>query len=168
VQEHGDAPDWRNQGVRVIKATSSIRTPSRRRAMNRQAAINYARVGAQKIWAGTVTIHPTRRRARIHHGPLESVILVRARARPHALGRATGVRCGAEAGDFIYCAAYVPLRKSTQALQSSSSGARAQRQRGGGGEPRYQSRGAAGSGVLGSTRSQAPARVRSCLARARA
>ncbi len=36
--------------------------------MNRAAAINFARVGAQKIWAGTVSIHPDAKTARITTG----------------------------------------------------------------------------------------------------
>ena len=51
--------DWRHNGVRVIKGnqldTNTPQTPG----MNRAAAINAARVGAQKIWAGTVQ-HPRR------------------------------------------------------------------------------------------------------------
>ena len=47
-------PDWREHGVRVIKGDRSTPTPRRRPGMHRAAAINPARVGAQKIWAGTV------------------------------------------------------------------------------------------------------------------
>ena len=51
-------PNWRDNGVKVIRGdqldTNTAQTPG----MNRAAAINAARVGAQKIWAGTVTIHP--------------------------------------------------------------------------------------------------------------
>lgn len=42
--------------------------------MTRAAAINLARVGAQKLWAGTVTIHPNAKTGAHHHGHLESVI----------------------------------------------------------------------------------------------
>jgi uncharacterized RmlC-like cupin family protein len=44
--------------------------------MNRAAAINAARVGAQKIWAGTVSIHANAKTGAHHHGALESVIYV--------------------------------------------------------------------------------------------
>jgi uncharacterized RmlC-like cupin family protein len=44
--------------------------------MDRKAAINYARVGAQKIWAGTVSIQPNANTGAHHHGELESVIYV--------------------------------------------------------------------------------------------
>src|SRR6478735_8166587 len=74
--------DWREHGVKVIRAgqldTNTPQTPG----MNRAAAINAARVGAQKIWAGTVTIHPNAKTGAHHHGALESVIyVVRGQAR---------------------------------------------------------------------------------------
>ena len=50
--------------------------------MDRKAAINFARVGAQKLWAGTVHIHPDAKTGAHHHGHLESVIyVVKGRAR---------------------------------------------------------------------------------------
>ena len=56
---HGEAVDWKVHGVKVIPGdqldTNTAQTPG----MNRAAAINLARVGAQKIWAGTVHIYPT-------------------------------------------------------------------------------------------------------------
>src|SRR5262249_4285876 len=44
--------------------------------MDRKAAVTFARVGAQKLWAGTVHIHPNAKTGAHHHGPLESVIFV--------------------------------------------------------------------------------------------
>ena len=68
--------DWRNKGVRIVRAgeldTNTPQTPG----MNRAAAINYARAGASKLWAGTVTIHPDAKTGAHHHGELESVIYV--------------------------------------------------------------------------------------------
>jgi len=108
VQEHGDAPDWRNQGVRVIKGDQLDPNTAQTPGMNRQAAINYARVGAQKIWAGTVTIHPNAKTGAHHHGPLESVIyVVRGKARMR-WGEQLEFVAEAEAGDFIYVPPYVP------------------------------------------------------------
>src|SRR6185437_16613318 len=46
--------DWRNHGVRVIKGDQLDPNTPQTPGMRREAAINYARVGAQKIWAGTV------------------------------------------------------------------------------------------------------------------
>lgn len=39
--------------------------------MDRAAAINKARVGAQKLWAGTVHIHANAKTGAHHHGHLE-------------------------------------------------------------------------------------------------
>ena len=53
------APDdaWRNSGVQVIPADSLDTNTAQTPGMNRAAAINFARTGAKKLWAGTVTIH---------------------------------------------------------------------------------------------------------------
>ncbi len=76
--------------------------------MDRAAAINLARVGAQKIWAGTVSIHPDARTGAHHHGALESVIYVlRGRARMR-WGAALEYTAEAGPGDFIFVPPYVP------------------------------------------------------------
>lgn len=83
--------------------------------MNRAAAINHARVGAQKLWAGTVTIHPDAKTGAHHHGELESVIyVVRGRARMR-WGEALEYTAEAGPGDFIYVPPFVPIRRSTPA-----------------------------------------------------
>jgi uncharacterized RmlC-like cupin family protein len=84
--------------------TNTPQTPG----MNRAAAINYARVGAQKLWAGTVTIHPDAKTGAHHHGELESVIyVVRGRARMR-WGDALEFTAEAGPGDFIYVPPFVP------------------------------------------------------------
>ena len=77
--EHRTVPvqrtvDWRHNGVRVIKANQLDSNTPQTPGMNRAAAIDAARVGAQKIWAGTVSIHPNAKTGAHHHGELESVI----------------------------------------------------------------------------------------------
>ena len=59
---------WRDDGVRVIKGDRLDPNTAQTPGMFRQAAINHARVGAQKIWAGTVTSSPTPRPACIITG----------------------------------------------------------------------------------------------------
>jgi uncharacterized RmlC-like cupin family protein len=101
-------PDWRTDGVRVIKSNQLDPNTAQTPGMNRAAAINYARVGAQKIWAGTVTIHPNAKTGAHHHGALESVIyVVRGRARMR-WGERLEFVAEADAGDFIYVPPYVP------------------------------------------------------------
>jgi uncharacterized RmlC-like cupin family protein len=103
-----DKHDWRHDGVRVIKANQLDPNTPQTPGMNREAAINYARVGAQKIWAGTVTIHPRAKTGAHHHGALESVIyVVRGRARMR-WGERLEYVAEAEAGDFIFVPPYVP------------------------------------------------------------
>ena len=100
--------DWKEHGVRVIPGdqldTNTPQTPG----MNRAAAINFARVGAQKIWAGTVNIHANAKTGAHHHGALESVIYVlKGRARMR-WGERLEYVAEAGPGDFIFVPPYVP------------------------------------------------------------
>jgi len=105
---HHETPDWRLNGVRVIRGTDLDPNTAQTPGMDRRAAINAARVGAQKIWAGTVTIHPDAKTGAHHHGPLESVIyVVRGKARMR-WGEKLEYVAEAEAGDFIFVPPYVP------------------------------------------------------------
>ncbi len=51
-------PDWERNGVRIVRAgeldTNTPQTPG----MTRAAAINHAKAGASKLWAGTVVVEP--------------------------------------------------------------------------------------------------------------
>ena len=99
---------WKHDGVRVVAGDrldpNTVQTPG----MHREAAIDAARVGAQKLWAGTVRIHPNAKTGAHHHGPLESVIyVVRGRARMR-WGDALEFVAEAGPGDFIYVPPYVP------------------------------------------------------------
>ncbi|MEK1872711.1 MAG: mannose-6-phosphate isomerase, partial [Rhizobium altiplani] len=56
--DHDHHPiDWREHGVKVIPGNSLDPNTAQTPGMNRATAINHARAGAEKIWAGTVTIH---------------------------------------------------------------------------------------------------------------
>ena len=99
---------WKSNGVRVIPGDSLDRNTPQSPGMTRAAAVNYARVGAQKIWAGTVRIEPNAKTGPHHHGSLESVIyVVRGRARMR-WGEHLEYTAEAGAGDFIYIPPYVP------------------------------------------------------------
>ena len=76
--------------------------------MNRAAAITHARAGAEKLWAGTVVIHPKAKTGAHHHGAGRKRDLRRQRARAHALGRPARVHGRGGPGDFIYVPPYVP------------------------------------------------------------
>jgi uncharacterized RmlC-like cupin family protein len=99
---------WLQSGVRVVRADAlDVNTPQTP-GMSRAAAITHARAGAEKLWAGTVVIHPNAKTGAHHHGPVESVIYVvsgRARMR---WGERLELVAEAGAGDFIYVPPYVP------------------------------------------------------------
>ena len=101
-------PDWRVHGVRIVHADQLDLNTPQTPGMNRAAAIDFARAGARKLWAGTVVIHPNAKTGPHHHGPLESVIYVvsgRARMR---WGDALEFAAEAGAGDFIFVPPFVP------------------------------------------------------------
>lgn len=105
---HTPEDAWKHTGVRVIPGdqldTNTPQTPG----MNRAAAINFARVGAQKIWAGTVHIHAGAKTGAHHHGALESVIyVIRGKARMR-WGERLQFTAEAGPGDFIYVPPFVP------------------------------------------------------------
>jgi uncharacterized RmlC-like cupin family protein len=100
--------DWRAHGVRVIPSTALDPNTAQTAGMTRMAAITHARTGAEKLWAGTVDIHPNAKTGAHHHGPVESVIYVvsgRARMR---WGERLEFVAEAGPGDFIYVPPYVP------------------------------------------------------------
>jgi uncharacterized RmlC-like cupin family protein len=100
--------DWRDHGVRVIPADQLDPNTAQTPGMNRAAAISFARVGAQKLWAGTVHIHPDAKTGAHHHGPVESVIyVVKGRARMR-WGEALEYVAEPGPGDFIYVPPFVP------------------------------------------------------------
>ena len=74
--------------MRVVHGNELDPNVPQTQGMSRAAAINFARVGAEKIWAGTVKIHPNAKTGAHHHGPVESVIYVVKGQGAHALGRA--------------------------------------------------------------------------------
>jgi uncharacterized RmlC-like cupin family protein len=106
--EDHDGQAWRENGVRVIPAgqldPNTLQTPG----MDRSVAIDFARVGAQKLWAGTVHIHANAKTGAHHHGPLESVIyVIKGRARMR-WGERLEFVAEAGPGDFIYVPPFVP------------------------------------------------------------
>ena len=105
---HDPAPRWKHDGVQVIRGTALDPNTAQTPGMFRQAAINAARTGAQKLWAGTVAIQPNAKTGVHHHGALESVIyVVRGHARMRWGDRLEFV-ADAYPGDFIFVPPYVP------------------------------------------------------------
>ena len=102
------AAKWKHDGVRGDPGSSLDPNTAQTPGMDRKAAIDYARVGAQKIWAGTVSIHPNAKTGAHHHGELESVIyVVRGKARMR-WGERLEFVAEADPGDFIFVPPFVP------------------------------------------------------------
>jgi uncharacterized RmlC-like cupin family protein len=100
--------DWRLDGVRVVHADELDLNTPQTPGMTRAAAINAATAGAEKLWAGTVVIHPDAKTGGHHHGELESVIYVlRGKARMR-WGERLEFMAEAGPGDFIYVPPFVP------------------------------------------------------------
>ena len=103
-----NSADWRDNGVRVVRHDQLDPKTPQTPGMHREAAISRASVGAEEIWAGTVTINPDARTGPHHHGELESVIyVVRGRARMR-WGDRLEYLAEAGPGDFIFVPPFVP------------------------------------------------------------
>src|SRR4051794_8078825 len=101
-------PNWKDHGVRIVRAgaldTDTPQTPG----MTRAAAITHASAGAQKLWAGTVVVEPNVKTGAHHHGELETVLfIVKGRAR-FRWGDHLEFVDEAGPGDFIYVPPFVP------------------------------------------------------------
>ena len=102
------SPKWKHDGVRVIPGHSLDPNTAQTPGMDRKAAVNLARAGAQKLCAGTVAIEPNARTGAHHHGALESIIyVVRGKARMR-WGDRLEFTAEAGPGDFIFVPPYVP------------------------------------------------------------
>ena len=103
-----ESPDWKEHGIRIIRRGELNPDTAQTPGMTRAEAISHARVGAQKLWAGTVVVHPDAKTGPHHHGELETVIyVVRGRAR-FRWGNQLEFVDEAGPGDFIYVPPYVP------------------------------------------------------------
>ncbi len=102
------AIDWKHHGVKVIPGDQLDPNTPQTPGMSRAAAVNRARAGAEKIWAGTVTIEANAKTGAHHHGDLESIIyVVRGRARMR-WGEQLEYVAEAGPGDFIFVPPFVP------------------------------------------------------------
>jgi uncharacterized RmlC-like cupin family protein len=100
--------DYRLHGVRIVHDNELDPNTPQTPGMSRAAAINAARAGAEKLWAGTVVIHPDAKTGPHHHGHLESVIYVVAGRARMRWGDHLEYTAEAGPGDFIYVPPYVP------------------------------------------------------------
>jgi uncharacterized RmlC-like cupin family protein len=103
-----DEAKWKYTGVRVVHSNELDVNTAQTPGMNRAAAITHARAGAEKLWAGTVVIHPKAKTGAHHHGPVESVIYVVSGKARMRWGERLEFIAEAGPGDFIYVPPYVP------------------------------------------------------------
>ena len=100
--------DWRNHGDRIVSSEKLDFNTPQTPGMTRAAAINRTMAGANKLWAGTVNIHPNAKTAPHHHGELESIIyIISGRARMR-WGERLEFIAEAGPGDFIFVPPFVP------------------------------------------------------------
>jgi uncharacterized RmlC-like cupin family protein len=103
-----DKSDWQQNGIRIIRRGELDHNTPQTSGMTRAEAISHARVGADKLWAGTVVVHPHAKTGPHHHGELETVIyIVSGRAR-FRWGNHLEFVDEAGPGDFIFVPPYVP------------------------------------------------------------
>jgi uncharacterized RmlC-like cupin family protein len=94
--------------VRIVHSDELDLNTPQTAGMTRAAAITHARTGAEKLWAGTVSVRPNAKTGAHHHGDLESIIyVVRGRARMR-WGERLEYVAEAGPGDFIYVPPFVP------------------------------------------------------------
>ena len=124
------AERWKHDGVRVIPGDQLDPNVPSTPGMDRKAAINFARAGAKKLWAGTVTIKPDAKTGAHHHGHLESIIyVVRGKARMR-WGDRLQFTAEANPGDFIFIPPYVPHQEINASPEQILECLGAQRRRG--------------------------------------
>jgi uncharacterized RmlC-like cupin family protein len=100
--------DWRTDGVRAIPADALDPNTPQTPGMQRAVAVSGERVGAQGLWAGTVTILPGARTGAHHHGPLESVIYVVSGLARMRWGERLEYAAEVGPGGFVFVPPYVP------------------------------------------------------------
>jgi uncharacterized RmlC-like cupin family protein len=113
--------DWRLNGVRVVRADELDGNTPQTPGMTRAAAITAARTGAEKLWAGTVVIHPDAKTGAHHHGSVESIIYVVAGRARMRWGDRLEYVAEAGPGDFIYVPPYVPHQEINAEADSTLS-----------------------------------------------
>lgn len=141
--------DWKEHGVKVIPGDKLDPNTAQTPGMHREAAINLARVGAQKIWAGTVKIFPTPRPG----------CTIMARSKASSTSSRAGRACaGARAWNMwprparatsSSCRPTSPSGDQRVVRRDAGMRAGAQRQRGGGRQPRHRADREARAGALG-------------------
>ncbi len=102
------APNWRTDGVRVVRATSldaAMRGPS---GTGRATAFDFTGSGGKETWIGTVTLPPNANTGAHHHGRHEVAVYVVKGRSEIRWGEWLEFAAEVGPGDFIYFAPHVP------------------------------------------------------------
>jgi uncharacterized RmlC-like cupin family protein len=111
--------DWKENGVKIVRAGEFDMNTPQTPGMTRAAAITHARTGANKLWAGTVVVQPNAKTGPHHHGELETVLyVVKGRVRMR-WGERLEFSAEANSGDFIYVPPYVPHQEINASVEES-------------------------------------------------
>ncbi|MEQ1883460.1 MAG: cupin domain-containing protein [Bryobacteraceae bacterium] len=106
-----DASNWKENGIRIVRAgqldTNTTQTPG----MTRAAAITHQSAGASALWAGTMLVEPGHESSAHHHGEMETILYV-TRGRVRILwGDQLEYSAEAGPGDFLFVPPHVPHRE---------------------------------------------------------
>jgi uncharacterized RmlC-like cupin family protein len=100
--------DWRLHGVRVVHADELDLNTPQTPGMERAAAIDAARAGAEQLWAGTMAVRPAAKTGAHHHGGLDTVLYVTSGQARMRWGERLEFTAEAGPGDFIFVPPFVP------------------------------------------------------------
>jgi uncharacterized RmlC-like cupin family protein len=103
-----ERPDWKRHGIRIIRSGELNSDTPQTPGMTRAEAISHASAGAQKLWAGTVVVHPDAKTGPHHHGELETVIYVVSGRARFRWGERLEFVDEAGPGDFVFVPPYLP------------------------------------------------------------
>src|SRR5579871_6904878 len=106
------ASDWRNDGVRVVRAATMT-------GKMRATAFDFAGTGGSKIWMGTVTIQPNGRTGAHHHGTHEVAVYINKGRSQIRWGESLEFTTEVGPGDFVYFAPNVPHQELNPDPQES-------------------------------------------------
>lgn len=101
-----DTRDWRNDGVRVVRAAAQ--QLARASGRGRATAFDFTGDGGSKIWIGTVTLEPNGRTGAHHHDTHEVAVYVSGGRSQIRWGERLEFTTEVGPGDFVYFAPRVP------------------------------------------------------------
>ena len=100
------ARDWRNDGVKVVRAAAQQSALASGRG--RATAFDFAGTGGSKIWLGKVTLQPNGRTGAHHHDTHEVAVYVSKGSSRIRWGEHLEYATEVGPGDFVYFAPGVP------------------------------------------------------------